>query len=60
MKKFILPLQIITIVGMVISMAVMLIANENGTMIKAILTFILFACIGVSAIIVDEKSKKIW
>jgi len=59
MKKFILPLQVITIVGMIISMVVMLNANENDTIIKSITTFILFGCIGVSAIIIDEKIKKL-
>ena len=57
MKKFILPLQVITIVGMITSMVVMLNANSNDTIIKSITTFIGFGFVGVVAIIIDEKIK---
>ena len=56
MKNFILSLQIITIIGMIISMGVMLSANSNYAIINSITTFIGFACVGVSAIIVNEKN----
>ena len=55
MKKFILPLQIITLLGMIISLVVMMIAIENDTIINSITSFILFACIGVSATINYNK-----
>jgi hypothetical protein len=59
MKKTILPLQIITIVGMITSMVVMLNAESNDTIIKSITTFIGFGFVGVVAIIIDEKVKKL-
>ena len=59
MKKFILPLQVITIVGMVTSMVVMFNSNSNDTIIKSITTFIGFGFVGVVAIIIDEKIKKL-
>jgi hypothetical protein len=58
MRKTILPLQIITIVGMIISMIIMFNADSNDTIIKSITTFIGFGCVGVVAIILDEKLKK--
>jgi len=59
MKKLILPLQIITIVGMIISMIVMFTADSNDGIIKSITTFIGFGCVGVVAIIIEEKLKKL-
>ena len=58
MKKTILPLQIITIVGMIISMIIMFNADSNDTIIKSTFTFIGFGCVGVIAILIDEKLNK--
>ena len=58
MKKTILPLQVITIVGMIVSMIVMFNANSNDTIINSITTFIGFGCLGVLAIIIEEKLNK--
>jgi hypothetical protein len=58
MKKFILSLQIITIVGMIISMIIMFNADSNDTIIKSTFTFIGFGCVGVIAILIDEKLNK--
>ena len=59
MKKFILSLQVITIIGMVVSMVVLFNANSNDTIIKSTFTFIGFGFVGVVAIIIDEKIKKL-
>ena len=58
MKKIILSLQVITIIGMVISMVVMFKTPSNDTIIKSIFTFIGFACVGFVLIILDEKILK--
>ena len=58
MKKFILSLQVITIVGMIVSMIIMFNADSNDTIIKSTFTFIGFGCVGVIAILIDEKLNK--
>jgi uncharacterized membrane protein len=58
MKKFILSLQVITIIGMLVSMIIMFNADSNDTIIKSTFTFIGFGCVGVIAILIDEKLNK--
>ena len=59
MKKTILILQVISIIGMITSMVVMFNAISNKTIIEAVTTFMVFSGIAVVAIMLDEKLKKI-
>ena len=58
MKKFILSLQVITIIGMVVSMVVLFNTNSNDTMIKSTFVFIGFGCVGIVPIILENKLNK--
>jgi hypothetical protein len=59
MKKSIFFLQVISIVGMVVSMVVMFNAISNDAIIKAVTTFMAFGGVAVVAIILDERLKKV-
>lgn len=58
MKKVILSLQIITIIGMIVSMVVLFNTNSNDTMIKSTFIFIGFGCVGIIPIILENKLNK--
>jgi uncharacterized membrane protein len=58
MKKFILSLQVITIIGMLVSMVVLFNTNSNDTMIKSTFVFIGFGCVGIVPIILENKLNK--
>ncbi len=58
MKKFILSLQVITIIGMVTSMVVLFNTNSNDTIIKSTFIFIGFGCVGVIPILLENKINK--
>ena len=58
MKKFILSLQVITIIGMITSMVVLFNADSNDTIIKSTFIFIGFGCVGIIPILLENKLNK--
>jgi hypothetical protein len=59
MKKLMLPLQIIAIIGMFISMIIVFTANTNEGIIYSLVSFIWFGYLGAALIFVEEKLKKL-
>ena len=57
MEKSIRPLQIISIIGLILSMIFMFSTNDDKVVLCSIGTFVLSTIVALIAIIIEEKTK---